>query len=134
MNDVLGGQLDVGIVSAGPTVAQAKAGKIRVLATASGTRSPFLPDVPIVAESLPNYEVDNTYMLYIHAQPPVSIINVLNCELVQAVSAPELKEKMAADSALPGAPFNAAELKAAFAADYARWDGVMKRAGVKIKD
>ena len=63
-----------------------------------------------------------------------NILGVLNRELVQAVSAPELKEKMAADGALPGAPLNAAELQKAYVADYARWDGVMKKAGVKIED
>ena len=131
--DLIAGRIDLALASL-QGIQAVHAGKARLLGVTRLQRMPDLPDAPAVAETLPNYEVDNTYMLYIHAQTPASIINVLNRELVQAVSAPELKDKMAADGALPGAPLNPAELKAAFAADYARWDGVMKKAGVKIED
>jgi hypothetical protein len=39
-----------------------------------------------------------------------------------------------ADGASPGISPNQAEMKAAYASDYASWDGVRKKAGVKIKD
>ena len=131
--DLIAGRIDLALASL-QGIQAVHAGKARLLGVTRLQRMPDLPDAPAVAETLPNYEVDNTYMLYIHAQTPANIINVLNRELAQAVSAPELKEKMAADGALPGAPLNPAELKAAFASDYARWDGVMKKAGVKIED
>ena len=132
--DLIGGRIDLTLASL-QGVQAVHSGKARLLGVTRLTRFPDLPDVPTIAEmGVPDYEVANTYMLYIHAKTPANIANVLNRELVQAVSQPELKEKMAADGALPGAPLNLAELKAAYAADYARWDGVMKKAGVKIED
>lgn len=132
--DLVGGRLDLALASL-QGVQLVHAGKARLLGVTSAQRLPDLPDVPTIAEmGLPGYEVANTYMLYINAKTPPNILAVLNRELAQSVNSPDLKEKMAADGALPGAPLNIEQLKAAYAADYARWDGVMKKAGVKIED
>ncbi len=132
--DLVAGRLQVALASL-QGIQAVHAGKAKLLGITRLQRMPDMPEVPTIAEmGLPNYEVANTYMLYIHAQTPANVLGVLNRELVQAVSAPELKDKMAADGALPGAPLNPTELKAAYASDYARWDGVMKKAGVKIED
>ena len=132
--DLIAGRIDLALASL-QGVQAVHSGKARLLGVTRPQRFPDFPDVPTIAEmGVPNYEVVNTYMLYMHAQTPANIVSVLNRELVQAVSAPELKEKMASDGALPGAPLNPAELKAEYATDYARWDGVMKKAGVKIED
>ena len=132
--DLIGGRIDLALASL-QGVQAVNSGKARLLGVTRPQRFPDYPDTPTIAEmGIPNYEVVNSYMLYIHARTPAPTVNALNREFVQAVSSPDLREKMAADGALPGAPLGPAELNAAYVADYARWDGVMKKAGIKLEE
>ncbi len=59
MNDLLGGQVQLGFLSVTAAVSQIKAGKLRAIGVSTKQRSAILPDVPTLAESgLPNYSFD----------------------------------------------------------------------------
>lgn len=59
MNDLIGGQVQVGFLSVTAAVAQVKSGKLRAIGVSTRQRSAILPDVPTLAESgLPNYSFD----------------------------------------------------------------------------
>lgn len=132
--DLVAGRLNVALASVSG-IQSVRAGKAKILATTRPQRVPEFPDVPTIAESgIPGYDVANTYMLYAHAQMPATILNALNRELVQVIAAPDIKEKMAADGAVPAPPLTPAELKTAYVADYAKWEGVIRKAGVKPED
>ena len=55
INDVLGGQLPIVFASLPSALPHIKAGKLRALAVSGDKRSPVLPDVPAIAESVPGY-------------------------------------------------------------------------------
>jgi len=129
--DLAAGRLQVGLASV-TGMQLVKTGKARALATTMPQRHPDYPDLPTIAESgIPGYEVANTYMIYAPIQTPAPILNVLNREAIQALAAPEMKSKLAADGALSAPPYTPEELKKLFAEDFQRWDGVIKKAGVK---
>lgn len=95
--DVISGQIPVMFSGTNAVVTQVKDGKLRALATGGATRSPLLPDVPTVAESgLPGYEFVTWMGLFAPVNTPKEIIARLNAELVRALGAPELRERLIA--------------------------------------
>ena len=54
--DLLGGQVKVGCLGISSIINQHKAGQLRIIAVTSAKRSPELPDVPSIAETLPGYD------------------------------------------------------------------------------
>ena len=132
--DLAAGRLEAGIVSISG-VQLVKAGKARILATTVPQRNPEFPDVPTLAESgMPGFDLANTYMLYAPAQTPAPLIAALNREIAQVVTAPDLKEKFATDGAIAPPPYTPEQLKKNFIADYARWEGVIRKTGIKPED
>ena len=92
---LLGGEVTFAFASL-PTVAQhVKAGTLRVLAITSPTRSPSLPDVPAIAETLKGYQVLQWYGLLAPAGTPAPIIEKLNAELAKVVNSPKVRESLA---------------------------------------
>lgn len=133
LNDVMGGQLDVGIVSAGATVAQSKAGKIRVLATASGARSPFLPDVPTVAEQgLPGYESPLWNIMVAPSATPAPVIEALRNSVIAAQKNKEVTDRMVTLGVSPvmTQPTIAA-MQAAIVSENERWSKLIKALGLQ---
>ena len=75
--------------------AQILAGKIRPLGVAIPQRSPFLPDVPTIAEQgYPAFESVGWIGLAAPAKTPVAILDKLNAEIKKMLAAPEVKEKL----------------------------------------
>jgi tripartite-type tricarboxylate transporter receptor subunit TctC len=72
-----------------------KAGKLKILATASSQRSSLMPEVPTVAEAgFPDFDVDTTIGFAAPAGTPRPIIDRLHGALVKGLNAPEVKAKM----------------------------------------
>ena len=131
MNDVISGQvhaLFIGIPAPAPHI---KTGRLRGLAVIAPQRSPTLPDVPTAIEAgMPNLEVTTWYGIFAPAGTPRAIVNKLNSEINQAMQAPDVKEKLAAQStdAIVGTPeaFGAYVKK-----EIAKWSEVVRKAGIQ---
>ena len=67
---LLGGHVTSVLAEYAPLAEHLKAGKLRAIATTAGTRIPSLPDLPTVAESYKNYEVDFWWGLFAPAKTP----------------------------------------------------------------
>ena len=132
--DFAGGRLDVALTAVsgmGPV----RSGKARILATSSPQRHPEHPDVPTLSEAgIPGYDASNTYMLYAPAQTPANIVAALNREGIEALRSPDLMQKLSADGSVVAPPYPPEELKKLFLAEYARWEGVVKRTGIKLEE
>ena len=131
MQGLLGGQIAAYFatpVAAGPHM---KAGKARALATTGAARSPFLPEVPTVAESgYPGYEAINWYAYVAPAKTPKEIIERLNREIVKALGAPEVKELLAKQGLEPK-PSTMEELARTIEREHATWGRVVKEAKIQ---
>ena len=129
--DLLGGQLDMMFASPVPTLPHVKAGKLRAVAMASLKRSPAMPELPTVAESgLTGFEAATYYIVLGPAHLPPAVVNRLNSEMVKASHAADVGERLSAEAAtvIGGAPQQAI---AHIEAEIARWNKVVKAAGIK---
>jgi tripartite-type tricarboxylate transporter receptor subunit TctC len=104
--------------------------RIRAVATSGPQRSPFLPDVPTVAEAgVPGYEVVSWNGIFARTGTPADIISVLNTAVREIVAIPEVKEHYA-DLGIEARASSPEELKARLQADIAKWAAVIERAGI----
>jgi tripartite-type tricarboxylate transporter receptor subunit TctC len=95
ITDVLGGQLPLVAVNALEALPQARAGKLRVLAVMSPTRTSSFPDVPTVAESgWPGFEATVWYGLIAPARTPKEIVDKLHGAVQQALSTADMRKRM----------------------------------------
>jgi tripartite-type tricarboxylate transporter receptor subunit TctC len=99
---ILGGQVQM-MFDAVPTMAaNARAGKVKPLATSGKARSPVTPDVPTVAEAgVPGYESGIWLGLMAPAATPRPILEKLNSEINKVINAPEVKDSWAKQGAFP---------------------------------
>jgi tripartite-type tricarboxylate transporter receptor subunit TctC len=130
VTDLIGGQLQVVFVTAGSAVNFVKAGTLRALAVTSTMRMDVLPDVPVVADSLPGYEATSWAGIGAPHGTPVEIIDKLNGVLNTALADPKVKSQLAEFGAapMPGSP---ADFRKFIAAEIEKWGKVVKSADMK---
>src|SRR5450759_2679859 len=86
VNDLLGAQVQAAFPSLPPTVAHARAGRLRVLAVAAEKRVSVLPEVPTFEESgVSGVVVSNWFGLMGPARLPATIVSRLHAGVVKAV-------------------------------------------------
>ena len=130
---VLGGQIPVLAGSLGPTLPHAKAGKIRMLAVGSATRTQLAPEYPTVAEAagLQGYEAVVWVGLLAPAGTPAAVINRLNAEIERLVQLRELRDQLNQQGYDPyhHAPAAFTEL---IRSDIVKWGKVVRETGAKV--
>ena len=94
--DLLGGRIDGFIDPILGSLNYYKAGQLKVIAVTSATRTPNLPDVPTVAETIPGYEAYSWYGLWGPAKLPADIAVRLNAEVNKALASAEMRDKFPA--------------------------------------
>lgn len=131
MTDLLAGRIDSYYSTHSTAGPHMEAGKLRALATTGLKRSPFLPNVPTIAESgFPGFEASNWYAFVTSAKVPAPILDRWNRELVKALSAPDVKDALAKHFLEPQ-PTTRAELAAYIKREYDSWGRVVKTANIK---
>jgi tripartite-type tricarboxylate transporter receptor subunit TctC len=131
ITDLLGGHIPMMFTPIPTAHGQAEAGLLRALAVSSAQRSSLLPDLPTVAESgLPGYEAALRYGLVAPAGTPRPIVERLNKELRQALTADDVRQRLATDGAevLPSSP---EEYAADIDREEAIWSKVVNTLGLK---
>ena len=93
--DLIGGQVDVIFDNMPSIISHIKAGTVRALAVTSAQRSPALPDVPTVAETVPGYEASAWFGMAVPKGTPPAVIARLNREVNAALADPVMKAKLA---------------------------------------
>jgi tripartite-type tricarboxylate transporter receptor subunit TctC len=132
VTDLIGGQLAVMFPGSPIALPQAKAGKLRALATTGAKRSPAVPDLPTIAEAaLPKYEVSLWYGLLAPANTPQPIVQRLHAELTRIIALPTIRQQWAALGAEPVS--TTPEQFAAFLKnDIVKWEKVIRDSGAKM--
>src|SRR3954470_8493929 len=104
MTDLMAGHVDLLFASVLEGSGHIKAGKLKGLAVTHVKRSPALPDVPTLAEAgVPNAESGSWIALLAPAGTPSAIIEKVGMDLKEAVSAPDVREKLISQGAVPQA-------------------------------
>jgi tripartite-type tricarboxylate transporter receptor subunit TctC len=129
---LLGGHVDLifdTIPSIWPSV---QSGKLKALGVASLQRTPTAPDVPAISETLPGFDVTSWEGILAPAGTPAPVIAKIADEIKRVAAEPSFVQSLLKLGAL--ATSNTPEEFAAFInADYAKWQRVMKEAGIKAE-
>jgi len=132
MLSLIGGEIDEVIVAVAPALPQIRAGKVRALAVLAEERVPTLPDVPTAKQAgVDNFVAPIWYAMFAPAGTPREIIARLNQVIVKALSAPDLRDRLAASGidAWPGTPEELAQL---VRSETARYAAIIARAGLRL--
>lgn len=131
INDVLAGHVQTVAVNALEVLPHVKAGKLRVLAVLSPSRTPIFPDAPTIAESgFPGFEASVWYGVIGPAGLPAPVVQRLHAEVQKALDAPELRERLtsAGGEVLPGPQDR---FSALLASEKARYEKLIRAAQIK---
>jgi tripartite-type tricarboxylate transporter receptor subunit TctC len=132
ITDLVGGQTQM-IFATMPTVLpMVKAGRLRAIAVIGPQRSPALPDIPTVAESLSGFEVSNWIGLFAPAGTSPEIVARLNAEVQKIMRSPEIEKRLEAEGAkfIPTTPQSFAAFQRAEAEKWAR---AIREANIKVE-
>jgi tripartite-type tricarboxylate transporter receptor subunit TctC len=99
--DVLAGRSHAVIVPNVGALPFLKDERIRLLGVTSRKRSPFLPDLPAIAESVPGYEFDSWFGLLAPARTPKPVIERINAEVARLLREPAILARLAAQGVEP---------------------------------
>jgi tripartite-type tricarboxylate transporter receptor subunit TctC len=136
INDVLGGQLPMLFASLPSSLSHIKAGKLRALAVSGATRSPVLPDVPTLAETVLGYNGTLWIGLFVPAGMPQEVFARLQDGMARALASKELRatlEKQGVELAgTPEKPVSPDQFAALLAEDTAKWARIVKTSGAAV--
>ena len=132
ITDLLAGQTSL-IFATMPTVLpQAKAGKLRPLATIGPVRSAAVPEFPTVAEAaLPGFAVTNWVGFFAPAGTPAEIVRRWNVETHKVMQTPEMQARLLNEGAR-FIPMTPDEFGAFVKSEIAKWAPVVKASGARV--
>ena len=129
---ILGGQVQMMFDAITTMAAQARAGKVKALASSGKTRSPVTPDVPTVAQAgVPGYEATIWLGLMAPAGTPRAALEKLNLAVNRIVDAPEVRETWAKQGAQPMG-MSIDQFDKFLREDITKWAKVVKLSGAKV--
>ncbi len=130
--DLIGGQVEFGVVAAPAVAAHIKSGSLRAIGVMGKTRVPSMPDLPTIAEQgYPSVDIAGWFAVVAPAKLPAAEIQRLHDAVVAAFATPETKAAMdRQDNVIaPMAP----EASAAFMkSEQERYAAIVKKAGVTL--
>jgi tripartite-type tricarboxylate transporter receptor subunit TctC len=130
--DLLGGQVSLTCDSLVQALPYIRDKRLVALAVLGAARSPLLPDVPTVGETLPGYELTNWFGLVAPAATPRPIIVKIHDDVVKVVKDPAVAEKLSGMGAT-AVGSEPEEFGAAMRADSEKWGRLIREAQIKAE-
>ena len=132
MIDLVAGRVQLAFSSIPTVLAHVQAGRLKMLGTGGSKRSVALPDIPLIADSVPGFELVTWYALFAPAGTPAAIINRLNSETAKVLKDPDIQKRFG-DQGLEPTIMSPAELKRFAENDVNRWARLIKAAKIKAQ-
>jgi tripartite-type tricarboxylate transporter receptor subunit TctC len=132
LTDLLGGQVSLNFATTASVTHHVRSGRLRGLATTGAKRSPAMPELPSVAETVPGYEAGLWYAFVGPAGIPQDIVQRLNTEIVAALKSADVREKLTSLGVEPQ-PGTAEALGRVIVSDVKRWATVIQKAGIEAQ-
>ncbi|MGA8929749.1 MAG: tripartite tricarboxylate transporter substrate binding protein [Pseudolabrys sp.] len=132
LQGLLAGDVDLMFDNLGVSLPLVEAGKLKLLAVASATRMPSLPNVPTIAALLPGFEAVAWYGIVAPPNTPKAIIDKINADANEALRQPEVQDSL---KKLSAEIFGGSVDKTAkyMRDEIERWDHVIKAADIKLQ-
>lgn len=132
LNDLVVGSVDIMFDNLGASMSLIQSGKLKLIAVASPQRTPGLPNVPTIAETLPGFESAAWFAIVAPPKTPAAIVNKINADVNEALRDPEVQKRLGNLSAevIGGTVQATADY---FRAEVDRWHNVIKAANIKME-
>lgn len=131
LNALLAGEVDIMIATLGSCVTQIRAGKLKALGMATARRSALMPELATIAEGgVADFEANTWYGFLAPQKTPAAIVGALNREIANSLAGESDRARLAALGFEPPPAYTPAAFAAYIKSEIARWDRVMKKAGI----
>lgn len=131
--DMLGGQIEMGVLTGPAAVAQAKSGKLKFLAVTSGERYPQMPNVPTLVESgYKDFSIEIWNLVFAPAGTDEHVITTINSAMNTVLGQDKTQAIMSAQGYLPSVSMTPQQTKALVANDRKKWETIVKTTGISI--
>ncbi len=132
LTDLIAGTVDVMFDNLPSSIEFIRSGKLRALAVTTEARNPALPDVPVVADTVPGYEASAWFGIGAPRGTPASIIEKINRTVNDALAEPKMKLRLADLGGIPmaGTP---ADFGKVMASETEKWAKAVRFSGASIE-
>ncbi|MEO8203142.1 MAG: tripartite tricarboxylate transporter substrate binding protein [Betaproteobacteria bacterium] len=128
--DLIAGRVELAFEGTPALLPHVRANAVRALGITSARRSPLLPDVPSISETLPGFDVNVWYAVFAPAATPPEVVTRLNGAIVASLRTPVLSKQLG-DLGAELVGSSPEELGAYLRAETAKWEKVIRAAGIK---
>jgi tripartite-type tricarboxylate transporter receptor subunit TctC len=130
--ELLSGNVQVAIDTLSVLLPHARSGALRALAVSTPQRSPLVPELPAIAETLPGFDAAPFNYLAAPAGTPPAAIARLNAVVNAILADPDFRRRMAelGEEPVGGTP---EELAGTIRTESARWKAVIAAGGIKVE-
>ena len=131
MPDLIAGQVQLSFITytaAGPHI---KTGRLRALGVTTAKRSPTLPDLPAIGETVAGYDSAVWYGFAAPAGTPPEIVSKLNAEVLRVLAAPDFRSRITLEAVSPIGS-TPEEFGSFMKSEIVRWAKVVKDSGAKV--
>ena len=131
--DVIAGSAQLIITSPISAGGHMKTGRVRALAVTGSERNPSLPDLPTIAETIPGYEISQSWGIVAPAGTPAATVKRLSDAIAVAMNLPDMREQVARAGAVPAGD-SAEAFQAFMAKERQRLQDVITKTGIVLAD
>lgn len=129
---VVQGEIHIAFLPLLAAIPQVKSGKLKGLAVSGAKRSPVVPDLPTVGETLPGYHVSAWYGIVVPAKTPAPIVARLDAEIEKVLQAPEVRQRLESQG-VDVEYLNSSAFAVYIQKDAQRWARLVKDAGIRFE-
>jgi tripartite-type tricarboxylate transporter receptor subunit TctC len=130
LTDVASGNVSMEFTDLAPALPLIQAGKLKLIAMLANTRSPDMPDVPSVAETVPGYDAKSWQGLFARAGTPQAIVDKISDALRPDLKRPQTAARFKAIGIVAQSD-TSAEFRAFIASESVKWGKVIRAAGIE---
>jgi len=132
--DVIAGNAQYIITSPIAAGAHMSAGRVRAIATTGTDRNPALPDLPTVADTLPGYEITQSWGIAVPAGTPADVVRRLADEFGKALTNADVRERILKTGAVPASNDSPAAFGDFMIKERTRLGDVIRRSKIELKE
>jgi len=132
VTDLMAGHVDILFATVLESIGHIKSGKLRGLAVSSASRSPALPDMPTVGESLPGFDTGSWIGMLAPAGTPPALVEKISADVREVLTQPDTRQTLILQGATP-LGLTPAAFQARIDADRQRYGRIIRESGITIE-
>jgi tripartite-type tricarboxylate transporter receptor subunit TctC len=133
MIDVMSGGIQLMFASTVSSTPHIKSGKLKALGVTGARRLQGFPELPAVSESVPGFELYNSYSYYAPAGTPRGIVSAINSIIAQGMNTPEMAKYLAVDGSEAVPPATPEAFRARVDREYAEMEKVIRVSKIRFE-